>query len=474
MRLLFCCEFYYPSVGGVQEVMRQLAERLVQRGHDVTVATTKLPHREFTELNGVHIQEFSVRGNLVRSIEGDEKSYQDFVKNFQCDAILIKAAQQWTFDSLWPILSEIKARKVFIPCGFSCLHEPSYKDYFENLPKILHQFDQLIFYADDYRDINFARKIGYENLNIIPNGASEVEFGPQDKTDFRTRYGIPQDSFLILTVGTLTGVKGHRELAEAISKLEIKARHVTLILNGNIPMILRLDLNKSSEMQLDEESQERLSDNLNKRKDALRRWLQDIHFSYIDLPRRALRVLFVEGWSAAFSRVSLAFQRLVLSRDVGPLSLNKLLDQINKDSRKKAFLLDLPREELIEAYQEADLFVFASFIEYSPLVLFEAAASGTPFLSVPVGNAEEIALWTQGGVICPAKKDKQGYTRVDTKELADHIKRLINSPELLAEMKKKARARWEKYFSWHKITDQYEAVLQGQHVDVRALLKDPS
>ena len=27
-RLLLCCENYAPSVGGVQEVMRQLAERL--------------------------------------------------------------------------------------------------------------------------------------------------------------------------------------------------------------------------------------------------------------------------------------------------------------------------------------------------------------------------------------------------------------------------------------------------------------
>jgi glycosyltransferase involved in cell wall biosynthesis len=474
MRLLLCCEFYYPSIGGVQEVMRQLAERLVQRGHDVTVATTKLPNRDFTELNGVHIQDFSVRGNLVRSIEGDEKSYQDFIKNFQCDAILIKAAQQWTFDALWPILSEIKARKVFIPCGFSGFYEPSYKGYFEDLPKILHQFDHLIFYAENYRDTNFARKIGYKNLNIIPNGASEVEFGLQAKTDFRARYGIPKDSFVILTVGTLTGAKGHRELAEAISKLDIKSKHVTLILNGNVPITIKLDFNEGLDESLEEGSKERLADIMNKKKEALTSWFKKFHYSYIDLPRRAVRVLFVEGWSATLSRVSLAFQRIVLSRDVGPQSLKSLLDRINKSSGKKAFLLDLPRTELIEAYQEADLFVFASIIEYSPLVLFEAAASGTPFLAVPVGNSEEIALWTQGGVICPAKKDKQGYTRVDTQELADHIKQLINSPELLAEMGKKARARWEKYFSWDKITDQYEAVLQGKQVDVPVFLKDCS
>ncbi len=472
MRLLLCCEFYYPSVGGVQEVMRQLAERLVQRGHDVTIATTKLPNREFTELNGVHIKEFSVRGNLVRSIEGDEKSYQDFVKNFECDAILIKAAQQWTFDALWPILSDIKARKVFIPCGFSGLYEPAYKGYFERLPNILHQFDHLIFYADDYRDTNFARKIGYQNLSIIPNGASEIEFGPQLKTDFRTRYGIPKDSFVILTVGTLTGAKGHRELAEAISKLDIKGKHVTLLLNGNVPITVKLDLNNLSDENANELPAKGFSKAINKKKESLKRWLKDVHFSYIDLPRRALRVLFVEGWSAALTRASLAFQRIVLSRDVGPLSLNNLLEKINKSSRKKALLLDLPRAELIEAYQEADLFVFASIIEYSPLVLFEAAASGTPFLSVPVGNSEEIALWTQGGLICPAKKDKQGYTRVDTQELADHIKRLIDSPELLTEMGKKARTRWEQYFGWDKITNQYEAILQGKSVEEPVFLKE--
>ena len=70
MRILLCCELYSPSVGGVQEVMQQLAERLVVRGHEVTVATTKLPTRLFSELNGVTIREFKISGNLVRGMEG--------------------------------------------------------------------------------------------------------------------------------------------------------------------------------------------------------------------------------------------------------------------------------------------------------------------------------------------------------------------------------------------------------------------
>ncbi|MGT2429915.1 hypothetical protein ACU4HD_16405 [Cupriavidus basilensis] len=145
MRLLFCCEFYFPSVGGVQEVMRQLAERMVQRGHDVTVATTRLAERSFSEHNGVRIVEFGISGNAVRGIEGEVERYREFVTGFDGDAILIKAAQQWTFDALWPVLDEIRARKVFIPCGFSGLYEPTYEQYFRDLPDILRRFDHLIF-----------------------------------------------------------------------------------------------------------------------------------------------------------------------------------------------------------------------------------------------------------------------------------------------------------------------------------------
>jgi glycosyltransferase involved in cell wall biosynthesis len=37
MRLLFVAPSYYPHVGGVEYVVKSVAERLVKRGHDVTV-----------------------------------------------------------------------------------------------------------------------------------------------------------------------------------------------------------------------------------------------------------------------------------------------------------------------------------------------------------------------------------------------------------------------------------------------------
>ena len=142
MRLLLCCEFYYPSRGGVQEVMRQIAERMVVAGHDVTVATSYLPERNVISYNGVAIRDFKIAGNAVHGMVGAVEQYRQFVRDFDGDAILIKAAQQWTFDALWPVLDQISARKVFIPCGFSGLHEPAYHRYFCQLPEVLAKFDQ--------------------------------------------------------------------------------------------------------------------------------------------------------------------------------------------------------------------------------------------------------------------------------------------------------------------------------------------
>lgn len=63
MKILHTVEFYYPSVGGMQEVVKRLSELLVQYGHDVTVATTRLAARRDKTINGVKIKEFEISGN---------------------------------------------------------------------------------------------------------------------------------------------------------------------------------------------------------------------------------------------------------------------------------------------------------------------------------------------------------------------------------------------------------------------------
>jgi glycosyltransferase involved in cell wall biosynthesis len=485
MRLLFCCEFYFPSVGGVQEVMRQIAERLVLRGHDVTVATTRLANRDFSEHNGVKIAEFSVSGNLVRSMAGEVERYREFVRTFDCDAILIKAAQQWTFDALWPDFDLIRARKVLIPCGFSGLFEPHYVSYFQELPAILRKFDHLIFYAEHYRDVDFARDHQLGPFSVLANGASEIEFGVEKDPHFRRAHGIPEDSAVLLTVGSLTGVKGHKELLEAFARLKTNRRHVTFILNGNPPpkpplMVSALRLVEvpvtphlggrmigvyklegvAGLMSRVRHHGQRLS----------RKWGAALSWCF-SVPAKFHRIHKEEGLQGirlrAMHRIGRRLARSRLLRYM-PASIRSLSDpmtfwmeEAKRDPARKLLIVsDYPRQELVQAYMAADLFVFASNIEYSPLVLFESVAAGTPFLSVPVGNAEEIARWTGGGIICRAHKDERGYTRAEPEVLAQEIAKAIEDPATLASLGRAGHAAWKKRYTWDAIASQYEAVLR--------------
>jgi glycosyltransferase involved in cell wall biosynthesis len=401
-----------------------VATRLADRGHEVTVATSRLAERQGRNVDGVRIEEFAVTGNLVRGMTGDADAdaYREYVLAGNYDAFMVKAAQQWTFDALIPVLDRMTKPKVFVPCGFSGLYDPAYAEYYRRMPEWLAKFDQLVFCASDYRDINLARAHALTNFTVIPNGASEREFLVERDAAFRRRHGIPEDAFVVLTVGSLTGLKGHRELAQAFALARFPDnRPAVLLLNGNDPV----------------------------RKAGLRGFLG-------------------RGVKPLLLRAGLEGPLKALGFSTEP-RLKDLVAKINESMpAKRALLTDLPRPELIQAYLNSDLFVFASNVEYSPLVLYEAAAAGLPFLSAPVGNAEEIAGWTGGGEIFPASRDALGYTRADPAVLAKHIESLAARERDRAAYSDAGRRNWREKFTWQRIAGRYEdlfARLLTEHIE---------
>ena len=141
------------------------------------------------------------------------------------------------------------------------------------------------------------------------------------------------------------------------------------------------------------------------------------------------------------------------------VQIDDVVARINRAApARRAIVVELPRTEVIQAYLNSDLFVCASHVEYSPLVLFEAAAASLPFLTVPVGNSVEIAEWTGGGLVCPAPRDQRGYTMVDPAVLAENITSLAANPERLAALGQAGHRAWSERFTWEKIVDKYEAI----------------
>ena len=381
MKILHTVELYHPSVGGVQEVVRQLSERLVKLGHEVTVATTRLPERDFSVLNGVKIEEFKIRGNAVQGFSGEVDRYQNFILESDFDVMMNYAAQQWATDLVLPILNSITAKKVFVPCGFSGLYLPEYAKYFEQMKIWLKQYDACVYLSNDYRDINFARKCGADNDVLIPNGAGADEFSQKLDINIREKLNIPPDHFLILHVGAHTRIKGHKEAIQIFKRAKIK--HATFLIVANS---------------------------------------------------------FGGGCTRRCPRAERIYK----------------YNPDSKKSDKKIVIASLSREETVAAYHEANLFLFPSRIECSPIVLFEAIASKTPFLATDVGNSKEIIAWTNGGVLLPTVKFANGYFKANVNASVDVLQRIFYNPQKRQELASDGYEKWKSLFTWEKITKQYE------------------
>ncbi|MGB9927472.1 MAG: glycosyltransferase family 4 protein [Methanosarcina sp.] len=385
LKILHTVEYYSPSVGGAQEAVKQISEGLVKRGHEVTVATTYLSDRKNHKINDVTIEDFSILGNSVRGFSGDIKSYQKFLLESDFDVMMNYAAQQWTTDLALPILDKISAKKVLVPCGFSGLYDPQYKDYFEKMKTWIAKYDKCIYLSNNYRDINFARSAGVNNEILIPNGAAEEEFTKILDIDIKKKLNIPDNHFLILHVGSHTGVKGHKEAVNIFKKAQIT--HATLLI-------------------IAEDSKSKCSKNC--------------HFSAKKYK-----------WNP-FSRLS----------------------------DKNIIVTPLSRNETIAAYQQADLFLFPSNIECSPIVLFECMASKTPFLTTDVGNTTEIIEWSGAGDILPTIKFKNGYCKAEINSSAKILQNFFDDIDLRQSMGTSGHKAWKSKFTWSIITKKYEGVYE--------------
>jgi L-malate glycosyltransferase len=231
MKIFHCVESYSPSVGGMQEVVKQLSERLVQLGHEVFVLTRANDQRAFTELNGVKVIGFNIIGNPKKASNSDEQAYIDFLLNETTDIVTFFAAQQWATDLALPILKQIKAKKVSVPTGYSGLYWPEFRAYFEDMKTFIHDYDMNVYLSNDYRDINFARAENISKITLIPNGAAADEFLKEESISIKKTLNIPEDHFVMLLVGSYTGWKGHLEAIQIF--LNAKINNATLLMIGN-------------------------------------------------------------------------------------------------------------------------------------------------------------------------------------------------------------------------------------------------
>lgn len=363
--MLLTVEFYWPHLGGAEEVCRRIAEGLARRGHEVHVATSKdgqEPGRE--ELNGVRIHEFAVRGNEVKGLRGEVDRYRRFVASFECDVLFNYAAQSWTTDVAMQELGRLRAqRTVLAPCGYSGLsnvvRRAVYAGYFRRLPARLHRYDLIIYHSRTFRDARFGDAHGVKHVQVIGNGVDRNEFA-RPRGGFRRTLGIG-DGPLLVNVSNHYRLKGHERYLQLASELPCDT---AIVLLGRDP---------------------------------------------------------APAWQSCARACAL------------------------RAARAGVRLFDGDRDAVVQAMRDADLFVLTSRSEVAPLVLLEAAAAGTPWVSFDVGNAREL----KGGVVVRHRQ-----------ELTSVVSDLLFQPGERRRLAVEGRA-FAADHDWERKVDEYERALQS-------------
>ena len=369
LSILHTVEFYHPHTGGAETVVQQISERLAKRGHRVEVATTKLPGRDFRELNGVTIHEFDISGNLAHGIRGsDIQRYKEFLMKQPADVMMNYAAQQWATDLAYSVLEPTRGKRVNViaPCGYSALKDartirwPEFTGYFQKIiPYAVPLYDAAVYHSAVYKDYEFAQLHGFQNSVVIPNGVDEEEFSAESEIDFRNKYEI-KTKYMGLCVGNFFSGKGQDRVIESVRQMN----------RGDFTAVL----------------------------------------------------------------------------------IGKQGDQLDSLKRQAAglpvkFLVDIPRKDTVAAFHVADIFLFGSYIEASPLVILEAKASRTPFVSTDCGNVRE---W-KGGIVCSPD------------EMSEHVNKLLNNETLRNRLAEEGFNEWKEKLTWDAVVDQYEDLYLRLH-----------
>jgi glycosyltransferase involved in cell wall biosynthesis len=361
MNILHTVEFYEPYKGGSEEVVRQISERLVKRGHNVTVATSFHTERNWQSLNGVQIKQFKIKGNQVKGFIGDIEDYQRFLIVNNYDIVLNYNVQTWTTDLTFPLLDVIKAKKILCPIGFSKLKHKRYSKYYKEIPSYLKKYDKLFYTSANYQDKYFGDEHGLsEKAKIITNGSNSEEFN-NPSLGFKEKYGI-ETKYMFISVSNHYLAKGHKFIIDAFRELDNKESSLVII--GEKP--------------------------------------------------------YAHSWYSCYPYCR----------------FNSFIDK-----RIKIFS-EIPREWVVSAFNEADLFLFGSKVECAPIVMYECFASKTPFITRIAGNVldHEQLLW-----IVKTPDDMVNHMRFFLKDSTSYEqKATIASDE------------FEAHFNWQTITDAYE------------------
>ncbi|MCW5795870.1 MAG: glycosyltransferase [Nitrospira sp.] len=227
-RILIVTPYFWPSVGGVEKVAESLAVGLQSRGHAVEVATYALTERSAQSHRGIPIIDLTFPADFETTSPYSMLEVKRLIESghYGC-CILLGAPLHLMFYAALAIPKDRPVRFILQPTINKEIAESLQGS--EQGRTMLSQLGQrvnaVVTFGGNGYDEQFFQERRIPTC-IIPNGTPALA----PTNDFRQRYGIAQDTFLVIHLANLYKVKNHPGLLDALDHLP---NGVQLVLIGN-------------------------------------------------------------------------------------------------------------------------------------------------------------------------------------------------------------------------------------------------
>ncbi|BET59406.1 glycosyltransferase [Geobacter sp. 60473] len=215
-RVMIACGHFWPSVGGIEHRLEQLGAALVKEGYDVTVMTPVNPDRDSDTRHGIRIRSIDPTDQIGEA-PAWPYAVRQAITSGEYDACIL--VQDPLGNLIW---STEKAplhprTRLIIQPIINAFGYAMWKDrdgFAPRLAAILRSAQKVVTLTRNGVDAQFMAAAG-----IVPAYIPNASAVPAPAGDFRSAYGIPADSFLILHVANLYWTKNHLGLLDSLQNM---------------------------------------------------------------------------------------------------------------------------------------------------------------------------------------------------------------------------------------------------------------
>jgi glycosyltransferase involved in cell wall biosynthesis len=385
LKILITTFTYPPNADGVAEATAVLAQGLARQGHAVTVATEFHPQRKPNAPDAnPRVEQFKITGNSNWriGIRGETDAYQKFLRNFSGDLVVFENWDVWCTHLAVPCLEQIKAKKVLVSHGYVSHIWKRHRKFPWGLGQWMGGWPSLL------------------KTPFLMRKFHQVVFLSQ-----RRDWG----RFFDHRIARWTGFKRFSIIPNGAFAREF---------NDDTLPDFRRDFGIGPGLMILCVAQ------------------------YCDGKNQLLAV-------RAFRRAKLADATLVLIGN----EFNDYTEQVRRrdDELQKEFPAGrvvwpekLNRKQICAAYRAADLFILPSKTEAQPIVLLEAMASHTPWLSTDVGCVSELP----GGIVVRTED-----------EMVNRLHELAGSTTRRQKLAAEGWAASQETYDWEQVVAAYQQLI---------------